>query len=137
MDNASKALIMAGGILIGVLIISVSMYIMATARGMARESNEALEASAAESFNRYYQSFPKGGTITGIDVMNIYNKVQDDNWRYNEKKTSYHYIAINDVGGYIAAMEAAEGATLMKETYTYNYETDADGYINSISITHQ
>ena len=40
MDNASKALIMAGGILIAVLVISVSIYVITSARGVAKISNE-------------------------------------------------------------------------------------------------
>ena len=57
MDNASKALIFAGGILIAVLVISVSIYVITTARGVASASNEKVEANAVQSYNRFYLSY--------------------------------------------------------------------------------
>ncbi len=57
MDNASKALIIAGGILIGVMVISVAFYVLTTARGFARTANDEAEASAIQSFNKFYLSF--------------------------------------------------------------------------------
>ena len=76
MENASKALIMAGGVLLAILVISIALYILASARGLASSINEKNELSAIESFNRYYESF--GSKIMGIDVVNIANKVEND-----------------------------------------------------------
>jgi len=136
MDNASKALIMAGGILIGVLIISVSLYIFTTARGLADDSNREMKINAAESFNRFYQSFDNNSTITGLDALNIINKAKDDNWRCETKRTSEHYITFG--GNYdsiISSMEdSADGINEMKKSYSYHYEKDADGYIDTIVI---
>ncbi|MBQ9314343.1 MAG: hypothetical protein IJ220_04995 [Clostridia bacterium] len=133
MDNASKALIMAGGFLIGVMIISVSMYILATARGMAKDSNEQIERSAAESFNRYYQSFDS--TISGIDALNIYNKVQDDNWRYDVQRTSDHYIAIQGDTSFINSLLEPDGVSRMSEEHSYLcQDSDQDGYIDTVII---
>lgn len=136
MDNASKALIMAGGILIAVLIISVAIYVLATARGFANEANKDAEASAIASYNRYYESFgPSGSTIKGIDALNIYNRVQDDNNRH----TSIRGITINSSAASIAnKMSQPDGAAYMNDnyTYTYTYEDAANqtGYIVSITI---
>ena len=75
MDNASKALIMAGGILIAILVISLSVYMLTTARGVADASERRITASQIESFNRFFISYPD--EITGLDVYNIIGKIED------------------------------------------------------------
>ena len=85
MDNAAKALIMAGGVFIAVMIVGLAIYILNGARGFASAANDQAELSAIESFNRYYQSFDS--TITGIDALNIYNKAIDDSTRANHTHT--------------------------------------------------
>lgn len=139
MDNASKALIMAGGILIAVMVISIAMYMIATARGVAKEANEQMEESAIESFNRYYKSFGVSGcNISGIDVVNLINKAKDDQWRYNNH-SSYYNVTYTDTTGDYDVLNGSEGVALMTATenaYTYQYsDTDGDGYIDHISIS--
>lgn len=130
MDNASKALIMAGGILITVLVIGVAMYVLASARGVASDSNKEMQASAAESFNRYYESF--SSDIRGIDALNIYNKAKDDNSRY----TSVRTIAINAETTLLENMNGADGVSNgMTDNYSYSYKKDSDGYISEITLT--
>lgn len=130
MDNASKALIMAGGILITVLVIGVAMYVLASARGVASNSNKEMQASAAESFNRYYESFDSN--IKGIDALNIYHKVQDDNNRY----TSIRTIAISADTAALNRMDGADGvANGMTDNYSYSYVKDSEGYICQITLT--
>lgn len=131
MDNASKALIMAGGILIAVMIVSLSMYLLAGARGFASASNDQAELSAIESFNRYYLSFDS--TILGIDVLNIYNKAIDDSTRTNHM----HEVNVSVPSGVITLLNGVDGSTYMNVPYSYSYGFDSDGYINSITITNK
>lgn len=130
MDNASKALIMAGGVLIAIMIIGVSMYILAGARGFAEASNTQAELSAVESFNRYYQSFDS--KILGIDVLNIYNKAEDDTKRAN----SMHPVSVVVPEGLIQGLRDPTGSGLFLEDYSYSITGyDSDGYITNIVIT--
>ena len=153
MDNASKALIMAGGILISVMVIGIAMYILSSARGVAYDANKEAEQSAVESFNRYYQSFgPSGCKISGIDVVNIYRKAVDDIHRLD----SIHTIDLSGVSDDVLTeigikkhsdvkpdegcceLDADSAASFTKQ-YTYKYVkeklNDVEGYIISISIT--
>lgn len=83
MENASKALIIAGGILIAIALISLALYLFASARGLVDASNTVLEQSQIESFNRFYLSYaPAFGTyyeISGLDANNVIRKVENDN----------------------------------------------------------
>lgn len=137
MDNASKALIMAGGILIAVLIIGLAIYILASARGFASASNDQAELSAIESFNRYYLSFDS--TIQGIDAVNLYNKAKDDSNRVNH----IHEVSTSEVNEDIKSLaeglangskDVAGSYEMLKKNYNYKYSFDSDGYVNSIEI---
>lgn len=128
MDNAAKALIMAGGIFIAVMIVGLAMYILSGARGFARASNDEAELSAIESFNRYYQSF--NSTITGIDALNIYNKAIDDSNRVNHT----HTVNVEIDPSIINQLNAPDGYNYMTNKYSYSYTFDSDGYIDNIKI---
>lgn len=131
MDNASKALVMAGGVLIALMVVSVALYFLASVRGFAASVNLKNELSAVESFNRYYQSFGYSGSmITGLDALNIYNKAKN--------AEEEHEINIS-MGVPISTLEAqsAEKATdtsALTQKYKYTYSTDSAGYISSITI---
>jgi hypothetical protein len=77
MDNASRALLIAGGILISIAVIGLATYLFASARGVIGESAKRLEIEQVLSFNRFYTGYPS--TIRGIDAVNIKNKVVDNN----------------------------------------------------------
>jgi hypothetical protein len=79
MDNASKALLMAGGILISIAIIGIATYLFASARGAIGETAKAIEIEEVLNFNRFYSSY--SSNIRGIDAVNIKNKVIDNNSR--------------------------------------------------------
>lgn len=82
MDNAAKAIIMAGGILIATLVVSVAMYIMVYARDFAKTSDSQARLVAIQSFNSFYHSFDD--RITGLELLNIYRKVNDDKFNNHE-----------------------------------------------------
>lgn len=136
MENASKALLLAGGILISVMVIGISMFILSSARSVAYNANKEAEESAIESFNRYYQSFGDSGCeISGIDYLNIYNKVIDQNERA-KTSTSIREIAITHDGS-LANLQSEAGVVFMQPSYKYKliYSKDPLGYINSIDLS--
>ena len=131
MDNASKALILAGGILISVMIISVAMYVLTNARGFSSSADSQARIYAVQAFNRYYQSFINdNGNIYGIDVLNVYNRSIDDN-----KGDKEYNITVSVDSAIINALKAPTGAELMNTEFSYNIDGyDSDGYITHITI---
>lgn len=143
MDNASKALIMAGGILIAVLVISVSMYVITSARGVAKISNERVEANAKQSFNRFYATYTSDGSavaVKGIDAVNIYRKALDDS---KNGSGALHTIEVKEVDASIVAISDAldkgtgngTGAEMYSQNYSFKYDTDVDGYVCEIFLS--
>lgn len=81
MENASKALLMAGGILIAIIIISL-LLIMFNQIGNYQKSqnNDSKEAQLA-AFNRDFERYTED-EIKGVDIISLINKVHD----YNTKQ---------------------------------------------------
>ena len=80
MDNASKAIIMAGSVLVAIAVMSIALYFYGVMKGYFRDTEETYTQTQVDSFNRFYQSYANtsDSTIYAIDVLNIYNKAMDD-----------------------------------------------------------
>ncbi len=83
MENASKALIIAGAILISILLISVGIIIMNAINNPVQQSVSSADAQAIQSFNAEYLNYEgtqTGATIRGlIASVNAHNATDPDN----------------------------------------------------------
>lgn len=124
MENVSKAVIMAGSVLIAISLISLAIYAYSYFRNYANTSEQLLSVSQVESFNRYYESFTEGtDTIRGIDALNIYNKAQEDG------------ISCDSLGSWYSSSADLETlATHFLETCNYSIGYDSFGQVSSISF---
>ena len=79
MENASKALIMAGGMLIGIMVLSLSLYLFVTfAQGAARVQNSIREDQIAQ-FNSRFNDLIDAEGITIYDIVSIASFARDYN----------------------------------------------------------
>ncbi len=131
MENASKALIIAGGVLIAIMVVSIALFLLASARGFADTQNEKAEASAIESFNRYYQSFDS--SILGIDALNIYNKAINDIANGHDINISGITVSIDALDSQ-ATNDSLDSSLLQTYYYYSATDNDRDGYIDTIVI---
>lgn len=121
MENASKALIMVGGILITVMVISLCMYLFTSARGVADASEKRLQVSQIEGFNRFFVNYPN--KITGLDVYNIIGKCDD---------ISATASSLGTVDYEGAQKKDVEPTARFKDEYTYEYFYNSDGLIYKV-----
>ncbi len=119
MENASKALIIAGSILLAVLIIAMGVTIFNKARGAA--STENLDAAEINMFNQKFDKYITGNSGSGIMGSQVKTLLSSaiSNANTNQDEPS-KLPAIELVGGTtISGGQAAE--------------TDLQNYINAIS----
>ncbi len=133
MDNASKALVIAGGILIAVALISLALYMFASARGLVDTSNTILEQSQIESFNRFYFSYAPNGfgkesPITGLDAYNIYRKVTND----NNSETVYNTIDLEYQN--VIPDELEDSSNYFNDYSVILYDRNGDTAVDEILI---
>ena len=130
-SNASKALLMAGGVLISMMVIGLAVATYSHAQDLARANEESLSASQIESFNRFYTAYRT--TYTGptsircVDAVNILNRAIED-----EVEVVNSSAYITDAGGYYTALP--ENYTTKNVNYSLEF-IDGIGIVDKITIT--
>ncbi len=94
MENASKALIMAGEILIGVLIISLASYIFIQFGTFSRKLNEKIDEAEINQFNVNFTNFSGRANINMQDISSLINLAKQRNTEYDVKKGDDYYIDV-------------------------------------------
>lgn len=79
MENASKAIIMAGGILIGVIILATLVLIFSPIGDIYEEQGTSLSVEQLEKYNRQFNTFDK--SLYGSELLSLANLVADYNNR--------------------------------------------------------
>lgn len=132
MENASKALIIAGAILLAILIISLGIIIYNQASSVIDSSSTMTELEVT-AFNDRFNKF-LGSNVRGANVNSLLNTVQNNNISTDEdsrKITVEGDASINADGSNIKRAETGK---------TYNVEIPDDGLtsgglIHKIKIT--
>ena len=73
MENASKALLMAGGILVAMLILSIGIYLFASYRDIGITYEQSLSAVEIEKFNSNFTKFEGRDDITIQEIVTLVN----------------------------------------------------------------
>lgn len=141
MENASKALIIAGAILLSILLISLGIMVYNNAKGTISDAN--LDAETAQAFNtkitQYCGSGKSGTTMNSLmDAIAASNGAQ-------KGKAAQHFISYNTTGCAGATKQGSVSISSTtttieypsfdnSKTYTATYTTDQYGYINEVTI---
>ena len=127
MENASKALIIAGAILIAIVLITLGVVILQQGDSMTGTGETALNAREIESFNSQFQKYELGTkATTGTNVKALINAVNSNNAAQNNTGAGHAITltGITTVGGVKPAQKYTVTCT----------DTDNNGYIDTISI---
>ena len=126
MENASKALIMAAGVLIGILVISLAVYLFATFGAQSLEMHKQVEEERLNAFNVQFTSYVGKEDITIYDVVTVANLASESNIYYeltkdnNRKETYYVSVILDKVG----RIEKAYGENSKDNVYYNNIIKD-------------
>ena len=103
MENASKALIIAGGILLAMIILGALVYAWGAASNFQLSQDEQKKLEQITEFNREYESYKKL-ILRGSDIISVVNKVRDNNIKYADNanfQITWKFKIINGVQGAI------------------------------------
>ena len=135
MENASKALIIAGAILLSILIIGLGMYIYTQASGAMSGAN--LDPQKVNAYNSELEQY--AGTQSGTNVRALCDVIRAHNNANTDDKTLNIDIAIsNEAPATAAPSDKVTASTVngVKEqiyagkTYTVTFGYDSNsGYI--------
>ena len=130
MENASKALIIAGAILLSILLISLGIMIFNTAQDTTK--NSGMNQAQVSSFNNKFTKYE--GDIKGSEVRSLVQEIIASNGDENNINAD----RVITVSGAISGTGTSISSSAIKTTSTYTVSITGhttDGYINAISIT--
>ena len=90
MENASKALLIAGGILLALLTISLVMIMYNNLQSMQNAQEQKLATEQLLAFNKEYEAYNKS-LLYGTDVITVVNKAINNNRNMDIKPTEEKY----------------------------------------------
>ena len=84
MEDATKALLMAASVLIGILILTMGVYLYTTIGSYVRQSQEEIEAEAINKFNIQFYNYEldKEEVFSFQDIVTIANTAYENNYGY-------------------------------------------------------
>lgn len=124
MENASKALLMATSVLIGVLLLSLMAYLFLFMSNYAGTVQDNLNAKEIYEFNVQFQQYEDREDLTAHEVQTIINLVENYNSKFDAKERDPQAIKI--IGGNDITLEST---STYKCTITYN-----NGKVSKINI---
>ena len=131
MENASKALIIAGAILLSILLISLGIMIFNTAQDTTK--NSGMTQAQVSAFNNKFSKYE--GTIKGSEVRSLIQEVVSSNGDDNNKNASRQITINKDSKAIVSGTTADSSSILTTKSYTVKItEYNADGTIKTMEI---
>lgn len=97
MENASKALTMAAGILIGILIISLGVFLFFDFASTSTTLHDQIRQEQIDQFNAQFTSYEAKDDNTIYDILTLVNLAKNNNNYYELEKSEEgnYYITIS------------------------------------------
>lgn len=128
MENATKALLIAGSVLIVILLIALGMRIFNSTSGTADQVEGTMQTTEMAMFNNKFLSY--SGSQSGSNVKALANVVIAHNANSSRKVTFQSKTDATDI---ISAISGVDSST--KYTVTIEDNNPKDGYIDTILFT--
>lgn len=93
MENASKALLMAGGVLIALFTATLLVYLSTSSSRIANAYQQKQEKEQIRAFNKEYEAYDKT-RMYGTDIITVVNKAINHNKIIGVSTTEPYYINI-------------------------------------------
>ena len=142
MENASKALLMAGGVLLGVLILSLAVFLFTNFGGTSSRIHDNIEENQTAQFNSQFTSYVGKDNVTIHDVVSMAKLATQNNQNYEFAHRAdtnvtgndrYISVLCNDVSielGYIENLTAEQRKSTV-ETHFNDLITNELNLVNA------
>lgn len=85
MENASKALVMAGGILISLMVIGALVLMFSNLSNYQNKNDASTKSSQIAEFNNQYSPYDKDN-LNLMELKSLYNKIESNNVKNPDKQ---------------------------------------------------
>ena len=94
MENASKALLMAAGVLMGVVILSLAAYLFVTFSSSAEDVKSEIANNQLNKFNSQFLAYEQREDLTVYDILTAVNLAENNNKYYQLEPGDTNYITV-------------------------------------------
>ncbi len=102
MENASKALIMAAGVLIAIMILSLGIYLITTFGSLSAKEHAKIAENQKLEFNNQFYQYQGRNDITIYEIVTVTNYAKNNNMKLeletpNTRPSNYkqmNYVAV-------------------------------------------
>lgn len=130
MENASKALVIAGAILVSILLISIGVLIINSTNKMTDQVGGTSDTMAIQSFNAQFTAY-EGTENTAAQIKELQSKVNSSNAANKVTTATQPKYVTFELSG-ITSM----AALLNTSRYTVVLGYDAtNGYVNKVTVS--
>lgn len=116
MENASKALLIAGAVLIVILLISVGIMIFNSSKGLFGSATSSMTEQEQKMFNDKFTMY-EGNNVSGTQVQELIRAVKISNMNEDNPKIKINNADIN--ANTDATVMPSTSATIIKTTDRY------------------
>lgn len=96
MENASKALLMAAGVLMGVVILSLAAYLFVTFSSSADDVKSEIANNQLNKFNSQFLAYEQREDLTVYDILTAVNLAENNNKQLEPGDTNYITVKVNN-----------------------------------------
>ncbi len=151
MENASKALIIAGAILLSILIIAIGMYVYTSAQSTINDSLTKMSSSEKSAFNATFTGYQ--GKQTGSQIKSLINDLTTNSSTYIEEPAKIVQLEVdkinskgdtpgkasrpdsaNSTDDYIKNLNSIRNQIENKHVYWVDIDMNTEGIVDTISI---
>lgn len=160
MENASKALLIAGAILLAILIIAIGMFIYNSAQATVNDSMTSLSTQEIDAFNNQFVSYEQKQTGSNVKALIgrlianaktyteeaakvpkvTYTASTDSNANVDKKgkALSINQLGSNDgdINAYVNGLSLLRNAVENKHPYWVEFTYGSSGLIELVTITY-
>lgn len=98
MENASKALLMAATVLVGILILSIGVYLFSIFGDFSSETAKQIEEKKISEFNAQFYKYLGQKECRAHDIVTVANLAKENNKNYEytnaDRTTGAYYIKV-------------------------------------------
>ena len=97
MENASKALLFAAGVLMAIVILSLAVYLYGSFSSATSEVEKQMEEDQISNFNNQFLAYEEKKEITIYDIYTVSNLAEENNKKYDltKQEDNNYYVSVN------------------------------------------
>lgn len=132
MENATKALIIAGSVLIVIVLISVGVSILSSTKGLENNTQETADVMETNSFNSRFTGYV-GQNLSGSQIKSLCSTTIASN-----AKNTAHQVSLSNgttSGTDSTSISTIAGSISANARYNVSSTYDETGYIVTLTIS--